>query len=266
MHFRARCRRIASLVLVCLVARAAAAESTLPPAAVAVTSRTVTIGPASLLPQAGTAVSCFEGYIQETTNPGCFTLPNPPGGGGDCVSHSSQFMVQYTFPQFVGLYRVRSLAFLSNDGATVFPSAGVILMSYRKGASWGLPTQQQLSSLQAHNVPTPHDTATVVVDLFPYNLTFGDSTAIIVAVQFPEGGQLVGPGVGNGPGIAAEDQPPDQNCDYFTIDAGRTGDGWFQPTAHPTKPLDWGFQVIVEPVIPVLPTSWSMIKTLYRLP
>ncbi|MFQ5599600.1 MAG: hypothetical protein ACE5G2_03495 [Candidatus Krumholzibacteriia bacterium] len=184
-------------------------------------------------------------------------------------SSSSHFFVQYLFPDFAVPQRVVGFAFLSNDGATVFPSAGVLLLPIDGMGFVDVPTAEQLANLQVTNIDTPGDTSVVFVDLQAENIILdaGSDMSLVVALQFPQGGQLVAEGVG--PGIAADADEPDQLCDIFTIDGGVSGI-WFEPFFDPqdpqSVPLDWGFEVILEPVVSVEDLTWAQLKTLYRNP
>ena len=86
------------------------------------------------LADSATSVLCFEGEIRTVTAPGCFTTPQEPG---DCSSHASQYFVQYLFPDVQAPHQVVALGFVSNDMETLFPSAGVIPISYKKPARDG---------------------------------------------------------------------------------------------------------------------------------
>ena len=205
-----------------------------------------------------TSVLCFEGQITTETSPGCFTTPQEPG---NCASHSSHYFIQYLFPDVHSRHLVLALGFVSNDAATVFPSAGVIPISYKKPAS-GLryPTAQELGSLQGRGLHSQEDLGIVAVDLRRFNLQFADSVALVAAVQFPEGG--VFQSIGVGPAIGVEDQLPDQPCDFLTQDTGRH---WYVPDT--TEHLDWGFEVkILDLRTGLEAVKWSQFKALYRSP
>jgi hypothetical protein len=107
----------------------------------------------------------------------------------------------------------------------------------------------------------------VFVDLEAQHIVVqpGGNTALVVALQFPQGGDLVG--VGIGPGIAADADFPEQRCDIFTIDGGTS---WFESVCSPTdptcEPLDWGFALLMEPVLPVKSITWSQVKQLFKTP
>ena len=199
--------------------------------------------------RADTSLTCFTGPLSLLLNPGCFSPP----GSGDCVAHASQYFVQYITPSFTTPHRIKGFGFISNDGATVFPAAGVLLIPH---ADNRFPRPGELDSLPVRNVVTPHDTAIVVVDLRAYDLRVGSSTDVVVCLRFPEGGQLVA--VGTGPGILVDEVTPDPSCDYFTVDGGAR----YSSNAV-NDPLDWGFELIFEPVTPVESTSWSDLKRLY---
>ena len=197
-----------------------------------------------------TSLTCFEGPLSLILNPGCFSPP----AAGDCVAHSSQYFVQYITPNFSGPHRIKSFGFISNDGTTVFPAAGIVLIP---SADNRFPRPAELASLQVHDIVTPHDTAVVAVDMRPYNLSVGALTDVVVCLRFPEGGELRG--VGDGPGILVDEFPPDQRCDFFTVDGGV-----HYYTNAASDPLDWGFEVVFEPeAIAVTGTTWSALKSLY---
>ncbi len=197
-----------------------------------------------------TSLTCFDGPLSLILNPGCFSPP----GAGDCVAHVGQYFIQYITPNFSTPQRVKGFGFISNDAATVFPKAGIVLIPT---AANRFPRKGELDSLQARNVVTPHDTAVVVVDMRPYNLIVPSGTDVVVCLGFPEGPAPTAVGVGTG--ILVDDTPPDQPCDFFTIDGGLT-----YYTNAPSDPLDWGFEVIFEPAITAVEgKSWSEVKTLY---
>ncbi len=199
---------------------------------------------------ADTGMTCFEGPLELLLNPGCFSPP----AAGDCVAHSSQYFVQYITPNFSTPHRISQFSFISNDDATVFPAAGIVLIPRSQNR---FPTQAELAALQVHNVVTPHDTATVVVDMRPYNLTVGALTDVVICLRFPESGRLQAVGVGAG--ILVDDSFPDQPCDFFTVDGGVS---WWRNAYD--DPLDWGFRVVFEPeAIAVTGSSWSDLKALY---
>jgi len=201
---------------------------------------------------------CFESQLTALVNPGCFTTG--PGQGGDCASHNTHYMAQFFDPvavlgQFTGSWRVTEVAFLTNDGDTVWPSVGVVLLPWD---STRFPNQMELESLQVKNIASPGDTAEVLVDLRPADIQFTVDHILYMVVQFPEGGVLTAPLVG--PGIVADEMPPAPNCDFFTQDSGGS---WFRPNPD-TDPLDWGFAVVIEPVVAVEENDWGTIKLLYR--
>ena len=247
-RFQTRSRVLVLLGLGCAALPVLAA----PPAALAPSaarSGGVRLGSPRTLAVADTSLTCFEGPLSFILNPGCFTPP----GAGDCVAHSSQYFIQYITPSFTALHRIQGFGFISNDGATVFPAAGIVLIP---SAENRFPRRGELDSLQVHNVVTPHDTAVVVVDLRPYNLTVGAGTDVVVCLRFPEGGRLES--VGTGPGILVDEVAPDPRCDFFTVDGGAN---YFANAVD--DPLDWGFEVIFQPVTAVEGTSWSALKSLY---
>ena len=219
--------------------------------------------PGRSLAAGGTTLTCFEGSLGEAVSPACFTVTSPPPGWQSCLSDSGHFVAQFFDPGFPSLHRVTSLAFISNDSATVFPSAGVVLIPASENR---YPTPGELHRLQVFNVSASQDIGTVVADLRPYDLVFPPGTLVVVCLQFPAGGRLVSVGVG--PGILADDESPDQDCDRFTLDGGR-GD-WYTPLPDPVdpngRPTDWGFAVSFEPASPVEPVSWTAVKRVYRSP
>lgn len=197
--------------------------------------------------------TCFDSVLTLALNPGCFRLLSPPSGG-DCVSHAGHYFIQYFTPAFATPHRIAGFGFISNDGATVFPSAGVVLIP---SADNRFPTVAELGNLQVHNVQAAHDTAAVAVDLRPFDLTVTSNTDIVVCLRFPEGGQLTSVGVG--PGIVVDETNPDQLCDFFTHNGGMA----YNTNDIGNDPLDWGFELIFEPVSAVAPLSWSQLKRLY---
>ncbi len=218
------------------------------------------------LAQADSTISCFEGSVSVLLNPGCFVTTNP-SQPGDCLSTSAHFMVQYVFPDVAVTHRVLGFGFLSNDGATTFPSAGVLQFPIAQGEV-RFPTPTELANLPAQQISSGTDTTVAFVDLESQDITVqpGGNTALVVVLQFPNGGDLVSVGVG--PGIAADADHPDQNCDVFTIDGGNT---WFEPlpcdVGNPScDPLDWGFVVLLDPVVSVAQATWTHIKVLFRTP
>ena len=200
--------------------------------------------------------TCFDSSLTLALSPGCFRLLSPPSGG-DCVSHIGHYFIQYFAPSFPTPQRIAGFGFISNDGATVFPAAGLVLIP---SAQNRFPTTAELASLQVHSVQAAHDTAAVVVDLRPLNLTVTSGTDVVVCLQFPEGGLLAT--VGNGPGILVDETNPDQDCDFFTHNGGTS----FNRNDFGVDPLDWGFELIFEPVSALQPLSWSELKRLYGDP
>ena len=224
--------------------------------------------PGSYFPaiQADSSLRCFGGTEFALVNPGCF-VTSTPAQPGDCGSTSSQFLVQYLFPDFPAPQRLRGFGFLSNDGDTVFPAAGALLLPLDGGDS-RFPTAGELSKLAVKNVRSNGDTSQVFVDLSSKNLVIepGNPVALVLVLQFPEGGQLLAPT--QGPGIAADRSLPDEGCDFFTVDAGRSG-VWFEPRYEPldpqSLPLDWGFVAVFDPIgVDVETLTWSHVKQLYR--
>lgn len=217
---------------------------------------------------ADSSMQCFDGNEFALVNPGCFTTASP-AQPGNCTSTSSQFLVQYLFPDFPSPQKLRGFGFLSNDGDTVFPSAGALLLTL-DGSSTRFPTASELSKLAVKNVRCSGDTSQVFVDLSAKNLVIepGTPVALLLVLQFPDGGQLLAPT--QGPGIAAERSLPDEGCDFFTVDAGNSG-VWFEPHYDPTDPqslpLDWGFVAVFDPIgVGVETLTWSGFKQLYRNP
>ena len=203
-----------------------------------------------------TILTCFEGPLTDILNPGCFFLPNPPTGG-DCISRDEQYFIQYLTPSFASPQRITGFGFISNDGATVFPRAGIVLIPTAQNR---FPTPAELAALQVQNVPTAHDTAVVVVDLRNVDppLVVTSGTDIVICLQFPESTEPTD-AIGDGAGIAVDAVAPDQNCDFFTLDGGVT----YARNDFGNDPLDWGFELGLEPTSPVEATSWSDIKRLY---
>ena len=217
---------------------------------------------------ADSMLQCFDGSQFAILNPGCFVTSNPTQSG-DCTASQSQFLVQYLFPDPLVAQRLRGFGFLSNDGATVFPSAGALLLPVESGHV-RFPTAGELNRLAVTNVQSQGDTSEVFVDLREENLVIepGGSTALVLVLQFPNAGQLTAPT--QGPGVAAEADPPDEGCDFFTIDGGRSG-VWFAPAYDPqdpqSLPLDWAFVAFFDPAAtPVAALTWSHVKGLYRTP
>jgi hypothetical protein len=217
---------------------------------------------------ADSSLRCFSGADFALVNPGCFVTGDPTQPG-DCASTSSHFFVQYLFPDFAIAQRLRGFGFLNNDGDTVFPSAGALVLPLNNGST-RFPTAQELASLPARNVQASGDTSQVFVDLSGSSLVIepGSAVALVLVLQFPDGGQLQAPT--QGPGIAADRSLPDESCDYFTVDAGQSG-VWFEPRYDPADPqslpLDWGFVTIFDPVgVGVEDLTWSHVKQMYRTP
>lgn len=205
------------------------------------------------LPASTFSQTCFDSSLTLALSPGCFRLLSPPSGG-DCVSHSGHYFIQYFTPSFATPQRIAGFGFISNDGATVFPSAGVVRIPTVQNR---FPTTTELANLQVRNVQAAHDTAAVIVDLRPFDLRVTSGTDIVIALQFPEGGQLIT--VGTGPGILVDETNPDQECDFFTHNGGSS----FNTNDVGADPLDWGFELILEPVSALAPVSWSDLKRLY---
>ena len=206
---------------------------------------------------APTPVFCFEGYPDNVTNPGCF---GPPAGAADCVSHSQHYLVQYIYPNVTSWHRLEAIGFISNDASTVFPSAGAFVISQKApNSSFRFPTFNEITHLQAHNIQSAADTTLVVIDLRGFQITFADSAILALAVQFPEGGELLDYGVG--PALGLESQLPDQRCDYLTTN---TGQNWWEP--HPLEHIDWAFEAVIESTTAIESRGWSQVKALYRRP
>ena len=211
-----------------------------------------------------TTFACFEApRLAPAINPGCFVTFDPPQPG-DCTSHASHYLLQAIRPNLTLPHRLLGFGFRSNDGATIFPAAGALLVT---GSTIPLPGPAELAALQAGPVQSGSDTSWVFVDLSAANVVLpaGGVAALLVVLRFPEGGQLLG--VGNGPGIDVDTEAPDQDCDFFSIDGGET---WMAPAYDPgdplSPPLDWGFVLHLEPVLAVTALPWGQIKSLYRTP
>ena len=249
-----------------LVSRASAVEITGAPLRPARLQSAATLPAPRAILQAESTFTCFEGQLQFLVNPGCFETSNP-SQPGDCVSTSNHFLVQYLFPELTVRHKVLGFGFLSNDDETVFPSAGVLQLPIVQGQV-RFPTQAELASLPVTFIETFGDTSVVFVDLEGRNMLVepGGNTALVLALQFPQGGDLTSVGVG--PGIAADGDFPEQECDIFTIDGGAS---WFESVCDqgdPTcDPLDWGFVLLLEPApIAVESMSWSRVKALFKTP
>ena len=201
---------------------------------------------------------CFDSLLTAVINPGCFAVS---GSSGDCSSKSTHYMIQLLDPAdalglFNDTWRVKEVAFITNDGDTVWPSVGIVRIPVTENR---FPTSQELQNLQVQNIASPGDTSEVVVDLRSANVEFTYDHLLYMVVQFPEGGTLTAPLVG--PGLLADEQGSDPLCSFFTQDTGAT---WYAPLA--TDPLDWGFAVVVEQVVAIEERAWSNVKLLYRLP
>ena len=215
-------------------------------------------------------LSCFEGFLSQLLNVGCFRTVNP-SQPGDCSSTAGDFMVQWIFPDVAIPHRVVGFGFLSNDGSTVFPSAGVIQVPIVQGIA-RYPTQAELANLSAEMISSVIDTSVAFVDVQSEEIRVepGGNTALIVALEFPHSGIInFDVPLGDGPAIAADGDLPDQTCDRFTIDGGVN---WFEPLpctgADPEcQPLDWGFVVLLEPIVgSVERANWTQVKVLFRNP
>ncbi len=213
------------------------------------------------------AFTCFEAAsLVSAINPGCFITFSPPQPG-DCSTNTGHFLLQAITPTLAISHHLRGFSFRSNDGATVFPSAGAILSRLDEQGNVRLPDQSQLATLQAQQVASTADTSWVYVDLDAAGILVpaASDVAILVALQFPDGEQLTA--LGNGPGIAVDADLPDNDCDFFTIDGGAT---WMAPFYDPqdplATPLDWGFVLRLEPITRAASATWSSVKVLYRAP
>lgn len=229
--------------------------------------------------QQDSTLFCFEGFLSGIVNPACFTAP-PQQPEPDCISSSDHFFVQIQFPAYAEPYRITGFGFVSNDGNTVFPSAGIVLLPLDAlGNPTRFPTPEELANLPVKDIATPGDTSVVFVDVSAESLIIGPGDiGVAVALQFPDGGELAG--IADGPGILADADPPDQVCfegaccDLFTLDGGASQDeSWYSPVYDPVNfpddpPLDWGFVVTVEPADPVSveQRDWTHVKRLYRTP
>lgn len=213
-------------------------------------------------------LACYEGTLSVLLNPGCFVTAVPPQPG-DCVSTSGHFMVQYVFPNVATSHKVLGFRFLNNDAATIFPSAGVLQLPIDAQGSVRFPSVSELANLQVTGIQGIADTTMVTVNLEGENIIVqpGTTTALVVALQFPQGGDLVDIGVG--PGIAADADDPDQDCDLFTVDGGNH---WFLPAPCSPgdpfcDPLDWGFELLLQAIpVSVESMTWSGVKALYLTP
>ena len=219
------------------------------------------------LPQVASSdtLTCFNGVDGVLLNPGCFATSNPTQAG-DCASTTSQYLVQYLFPEKAALERLSGFGFVSND-ATVFPSAGALLIPIVDNMV-RFPTTSELASLQRTNVTSPSDMANVFVSLTSEQILVGPDTdaALVLVLQFPDG-QLVSQN--EGPAIAVESSSPDNDCDFFTIDSGTSGT-WFAPVYDASDPnslpLDWGFVAVFEPLsVDVELLTWSALKEKYGI-
>jgi hypothetical protein len=78
--------------------------------------------------------------------------------------------VQYLtpVPTFTTPHLIKTLEFISNDAATVFPSVGILLIPVSPPR---FPTAQELDSLQVRNVGAASDFGIVSVDMLPYHRT-----------------------------------------------------------------------------------------------
>ncbi len=214
-----------------------------------------------------TAFTCFEtASLVSAINPGCFVTFSPPQPG-DCTTRTGHFLLQAITPMLAVAHRLRGFSFRTNDGATLFPSAGVILSALDTQGQVQLPDPSQLLTLQVQQVASAADTTWVYVDLDAAGILVpaASDIAILVALEFPDGERLTA--LGSGPGIAVDADLPDSDCDFFTIDAGAT---WMAPVYDPldplATPLDWGFVLRLEPILRATSATWSAVKSLYRSP
>jgi hypothetical protein len=151
----------------------------------------------------------------------------------------------------------------------VFPSGGILLLPIDEFGLYHLPAANDIADLPVKNIETPGDLSVVFVDVSASNIVVRPDDNVVVAavLQFPEGGMLPPDVTGVGPGIGADGEEPDQDCDFFTVDGGEV---WWSPFHDPDDPesfpLDWGFVVTVEPVVSVEHLSWTHVKQLYRTP
>ena len=201
-------------------------------------------------------LTCFQDSLTLLINPGCFSPPTP---SGDCRTQSTYYFVQYLtpVPDFPVPYRITHMRFISNDAATIFPSAGIVLIPVAEDR-W--PTQAELGALQAHNVQSAEDLGIIDIDLSSSNILVTSGTEVVICLQFPQGQQLTAVGVG--PAIVVDEVLPDNNCDFMTITAGANpATDWYRPAED--DPLDWGFQLIFEPTVAVQGKTWTALKQLY---
>ena len=210
-------------------------------------------------------LACFEsGDLVPAINPGCFVTFDPPQPG-DCSTRESQYLLQVLRPVLESPRRVRGFSFRSNDGATVFPAAGALLRA--AGTAIALPGPAELETLQAVSLSSLADTSWVFVDLESAGLEVpaGADTVVLLVLRFPATGRLVA--TGDGPGVCVDADLPDQDCDFFSIDAGVT---WYAPAYDPgdplSAPLDWGFVLHWGPTTSVTARAWGHVKALYRSP
>jgi len=204
-------------------------------------------------------LTCFQDSLTLLINPGCFSPPTPLG---DCRTQSTYYFVQYLtpVPDFPVPYRITHLRFISNDAATVFPSAGIVLIPVADDR-W--PTPAELGSLQAHNVQSAEDLGIIDIDLTASDIQVTSGLEVVICLQFPQGQQLTAVGVG--PAILVDEVLPDNNCDFMTITAGANpATDWYRPADN--DPLDWGFEVTFDPVVGVEGKTWSALKQLYGGP
>lgn len=233
----------------------------------------LSIAQPSPLLQIDSTLTCFEGFLSQILNVGCFVPQSTT-----CTSGPGQFLVQYMFPNVGVPHQVLGFGFLSNDAETVFPSGGVLLIPFNAPTPPRWPTELELANLQVHNISSATDTSIAFVDLESENLIIqpGSNVALVVALEFPASGELLD--VGIGPGIVCDGDLPDQDCDFFTLNGGVDDNSWFAPCGPndgadvgcpenpPADPLDWGFVVLLDPILSVESATWTQVKTLYRTP
>lgn len=260
------CHRHRALVIA-LVALAAPAHASTPRRAALGTRLPLGAAAAPVTALADSNFACFEAAaLLPAINPGCFVTFDPRQEG-DCSAHASHYLLQALLPALEVPRRVHGFSFRSNDGDTVFPAAGILLVPIDATGAIALPGPRELATLQVGQVPSVADTSWVYVDLRGSDLVVpaGAKTAVLVVLRFPEGGRLVA--VGDGPGIEVDAVLPDQDCDFFSIDTGAT---WYAPAYDPADPLaaplDWGFVLHWGPPTALSSMPWSALKSLYRTP
>ena len=186
----------------------------------------------------------------------CYSPPVPwivnPGQG---------YAVQYIFPDGQQSDRtVEGFGFLNNDGDTVWPSAGVIVIEPDSMSTYRFPTPLELQSLQAGVVPGTADTTVTVIRWPSERVVFpGGAPAAVVCVLEIPADTLVA--VGEGPGFAAANKDVTA-CSFFTLDGGVT---WLEPDDY-----NWAWAVELAEVVPtsvpefIAHRKWGAVKELYR--